>query len=95
MAGGIPHIVVVGGGAGGLVLASLLGRKMSKKKQARITLVDEQLTHIWKPLLHEVAAGSLNPYEDELNYFAQGKRNGFSFQPGRMVGLDREKSHLA
>lgn len=91
MAGGIPHIVVVGGGAGGLVLASLLGRKMSKKKQARITLVDEQLTHIWKPLLHEVAAGSLNPYEDELNYFAQGKRNGFSFQPGRMVGLDREK----
>lgn len=85
-----PKIVIVGGGAGGLVLASLLGRKLGKKKQAKITLVDEQLTHIWKPLLHEVAAGSLNPYQDELNYFAQGKHNHFSFQPGRLIALDRE-----
>ena len=94
MVSNMPHIVIVGGGAGGLVLASLLGRKMGKKKTARITLVDEQLTHIWKPLLHEVAAGSLNPYQDELNYFAQGKRNGFSFQPGRMVGLGRQEKTI-
>lgn len=84
-----PKIVIVGGGAGGLMLASLLGRQLGKSKQAKITLVDEQLTHIWKPLLHEVAAGSLNPYQDELNYFAQGKHNCFSFQPGRFIGLDR------
>lgn len=90
----IPHIVIVGGGAGGLVLASLLGRKLAKKKKAKITLVDEQLTHIWKPLLHEIAAGSLNPYEDELNYFAQGKQNHFSFQPGRMIGLNRSKKTI-
>jgi len=87
----MPHVVIVGGGAGGLILATQLGRKLGLKKKAHITLVDAQLTHIWKPLLHEVAAGSLNPYEDELNYFAQAQRNGFAFQPGRMTGIDREK----
>ena len=86
-----PRIVIVGGGAGGLVLATLLGRKLGKRQKAHITLVDSQLTHIWKPLLHEVAAGSLNPYEDELNYFAQAYRNDFEFQPGAMTSIDRER----
>lgn len=88
---GIARIVIVGGGAGGLVLATLLGRKLGKRKKAHIILVDSQLTHIWKPLLHEVAAGSLNPYEDELNYFAQAHRNHFEFQPGAMTGIDRTR----
>lgn len=86
---GVARIVIVGGGAGGLVLATLLGRKLGKRRRALITLVDAQLTHVWKPLLHEVAAGSLNPYQDELNYFAQAHRNHFEFQPGRMTDLDR------
>lgn len=88
---GVARIVIVGGGAGGLVLATLLGRKLGKRRKAHVTLVDSQLTHIWKPLLHEVAAGSLNPYEDELNYFAQAHRNHFEFQPGTMTGLDRQR----
>jgi len=88
---GVARIVIVGGGAGGLVLATLLGRKLGKRRKAHITLVDSQLTHVWKPLLHEVAAGSLNPYQDELNYFAQAHRNHFEFQPGAMTGLDRER----
>lgn len=92
--GTIPRIVIVGGGAGGLILATLLGRKLGRKKKAVITLIDAQLTHIWKPLLHEVAAGSLNPYEDELNYFAQAQRNGFEFQPGRMTDLNREEKTI-
>ena len=58
------HIVIVGGGAGGLGLATQLGHKLGKAKKARITLVDAHLTHIWKPLLHEVAAGTLNSFED-------------------------------
>ena len=52
------HIVVVGGGAGGLVLATKLGHTLGKRKQARITLIDAVLTHVWKPLLHEVAVGT-------------------------------------
>lgn len=85
------RIVIVGGGAGGLELATRLGRTLGKRKQASIVLVDANLTHIWKPLLHEVAAGSLNSSEDELNYVAQGKWNHFEFQFGRMSGLDRER----
>lgn len=84
------RIVIVGGGAGGLELATHLGRTMGKRGQADITLVDVRLTHIWKPLLHEVAAGSLDSADNELNYLAQAKWNHFSFQLGRFVGLDRQ-----
>ncbi|MBD1551014.1 NAD(P)/FAD-dependent oxidoreductase [Pseudomonas typographi] len=84
------RIVIVGGGAGGLELATRLGKTFGKKGTAHVTLVDANLTHIWKPLLHEVAAGSLNAHADELNYLAQAKWNHFEFQLGCMVGLDRE-----
>lgn len=88
----MPHrIVIVGGGAGGLELATQLGRTLGKHGKARIVLVDAQLTHIWKPLLHEVAAGTLNSYEDELNYFAHSTHHHFEFQLGRMTGLNRDK----
>ena len=91
------RIVIVGGGAGGLELATRVGKTLGKRGAASVTLVDANLTHIWKPLLHEVAAGSLNSYEDELNYVAQAKWNHFQFQLGRMTGLNRETKqiHLA
>ncbi len=88
------HIVIVGGGAGGLELATRLGRTLGKRKRARITLVDVNLTHIWKPLLHEVAAGSLNTTDNELNYLAQAKWNHFDFQLGRLTGLDRNANTI-
>ncbi|MFV3091136.1 NAD(P)/FAD-dependent oxidoreductase [Pseudomonas sp. GW6] len=88
------RIVIVGGGAGGLELATRLGRNLGKSGAARIILVDANLTHIWKPLLHEVAAGSLNSSEDELNYVAQAKWNHFEFQLGRMSGLDRTSKSI-
>ena len=88
------RIVIVGGGAGGLELATRLGRTLGKRGRANITLVDANLTHIWKPLLHEVASGSLNSSEDELNYVAQAKWNHFEFQLGRMSGLDRAQRRI-
>lgn len=88
------RIVIVGGGAGGLELATRLGRTLGKRDQAKVVLVDANLTHIWKPLLHEVASGSLNSSEDELNYVAQGKWNHFEFQLGRMSGLDRARRSI-
>ena len=88
------RIVIVGGGAGGLELATRLGKTLAKRGKAEVTLVDANLTHIWKPLLHEVAAGSLNSSEDELNYVAQAKWNHFQFQLGRMSGLDRENKQI-
>lgn len=89
------HIIIVGGGAGGLELASVLGKSLGKKKKAAITLVDVTLTHLWKPLLHEVAAGSLNSYEDELSYLAQAYWKHFQFRLGYMDKLDRQKQTIS
>jgi len=89
------HIIIVGGGAGGLELATKLGNKLGKKKKAAITLIDSTLTHLWKPLLHEVAAGSLNSYEDELGYLVQSHWHHFRFRLGRMDQLDRKKQEVS
>ncbi|MGP1665206.1 MAG: NAD(P)/FAD-dependent oxidoreductase, partial [Rhodanobacter sp.] len=88
------RIVVVGGGAGGLELATLLGRTLGKSARAEVLLVDGNLTHIWKPLLHEVAAGVLDVATEELSYTAQARWNHFRFVPGRMIGLDRRQRQL-
>jgi NADH dehydrogenase len=83
------HIVIVGGGAAGLELATKLGDSVGRRKQARITLVDRSRTHIWKPLLHSIAAGSLRRSQHELNYMAQGHWHHFYYRNGEMIGLDR------
>lgn len=88
------HIVVVGGGAGGLELVTSLGNKLGRKHKARITLVDSGLTHVWKPLLHEVASGSLDASANEINYRAHARKHHYEFQLGRMSGLDRERKEL-
>jgi NADH dehydrogenase len=82
-------IVVIGGGAGGLELASRLGDKLGKRGAARIVLVDRNATHIWKPLLHEVAAGSMDPNTHQLEYAAQARWHGFEFQQGEFKEWDR------
>lgn len=88
------RILIIGGGAGGLELATRLGKKLGGKQRAEITLVDTQNTHFWKPLLHEVAAGSLNAFEDELSYLAQAKWNHFKFIPGKMESLNRAEKTI-
>ena len=56
-----PHrVVIVGGGAGGLPLATALGDKLGRRGKAAITLVDRAETPVWKTLLHEVAAGRMD-----------------------------------
>ena len=85
------RIVIVGGGAGGLELATRLGDKLARKGLARVTLIDCARTHLWKPLLHEVAAGSMDLYEHDLDYLAQARWHHFEFQLGRMDGLDRSR----
>ena len=85
------HIVIVGGGAGGLELATRLGNKLGKRNKARITLLDFNRTHIWKPLLHEVAAGTFDSYENQVEYMAQAKSNYFEYRLGRMYKINREK----
>ena len=88
------HIIIVGGGAGGLELATSLGDSLGKSKKANITLIDSTRTHVWKPLLHEIAAGSMNPDKHELDYLAQAHWHHFNFRLGRMDGLDRAKKEV-
>ncbi|MEZ8729182.1 FAD-dependent oxidoreductase [Vibrio splendidus] len=88
-------IIVVGGGAGGLELATKLGRTLGRKKRAQITLVDRKASHLWKPLLHEVATGSLDEGVDALSYRAHAKNHYFDFQMGSLNDIDRERKVIA
>lgn len=88
------RIAIVGGGAGGLELAVRLGKKLGKKNKAHITLVDAARTHLWKPLLHQVAAGTLDSHSDELEYLALARDNHFTFRLGRMDGLNRAQKEI-
>ena len=82
------QIVVVGGGAGGLELVRKLGARYGRK-QHDIILIDRNLTHIWKPLLHEVAAGSLDANLDEVGYGGHAVRWGYRFFNGSIESIDR------
>jgi NADH dehydrogenase len=83
------RIVIVGGGAGGLALATQLGKKLGRKGLAQVTLVDSARTHVWKPLLHQLAAGSFDTHAEEIEYLAQARWNHFKFRLGCLVGIDR------
>ncbi len=92
--GSLRHILIVGGGAAGAELATKLGDSLGRRHLARITLVDRSRTHIWKPLLHSIAAGSLRRSQHELNYMAQGHWHHFHYRNGEMIGLDRERKQV-
>ena len=87
-------IIIVGGGAGGLELATELGNKLGRKGKAHVTLVDKNRTHLWKPLLHEVAAGSLDHGIDSLSYRAHAKNHFFNFKLAPLMDIDRENKTI-
>jgi len=91
---GAHRIVVVGGGAGGLELATALGDRYGKRGLAHITLVDKTRSHVWKPKLHEIAAGSMDVGVHEVNYLAQSHWHHFRYRVGEMVGLDRARREV-
>jgi NADH dehydrogenase len=92
---GLHRIVVVGGGAGGLELATRLGEKLGKRKKAHVTLIEKQRTHLWKPQLHEIAAGSMDVRVYETNYLAQAHWHHFTYRIGEMIGLDRARREVS
>lgn len=88
------RMVVVGGGAGGLPLATVLGDKLGKSGRVQVTLVDQYETHLWKPLLHEIAAGRMDADAHGADYLALGHWHSFRFRQGRVAGLDRTRRVL-
>src|SRR5690606_11453322 len=94
MSDSLHTIVIGGGGACGLELGSRLGHRLGKRKRARMLLIDSQLTHIWKPLYHEVASGSLDSAAHEVNFRAHAKRHHFEFSLGSLTDIDRERKEV-
>ncbi|MDQ1237302.1 MAG: NAD(P)/FAD-dependent oxidoreductase [Wigglesworthia glossinidia] len=90
----LQKIVIVGGGAGGLELATKLGNNLGKKKLAKIFLVDRSYIHLWKPLLHKFAAGSLYKENHAISYIAHAKNHYFQFYIGEMIGINRIKKTI-
>ncbi len=88
------RIVIVGGGAGGLELATRLGDTLGRRGRAEVTLVEKTRTHVWKPKLHEIAAGSMDMAAHEVPYLAQGHWHHFRWRFGEMTGLDRERREV-
>ena len=94
----VHKVVIVGGGAGGLELATKLGNRYGSAKPSSqkisVTLVDKNRTHIWKPKLHEVAAGIMDLADQELDYIAQAHWHHFAFRIGELIDINREKKEI-
>jgi NADH dehydrogenase len=88
------RVVIVGGGAGGLPLAAALGDKLARRGKLLVTLVDRAETHVWKPLLHEVAAGRMDAAAHDVDYLAVGYWHHFRFRQGAVAGLNRARHEL-
>ncbi len=88
------RIVIVGGGAGGIGVATRLGRKLGRRNKAHVTLVDSAESHVWKPLLHEVATGALDIGIDAVSFRGHAAANGYHFQQGQLTDIDRERRQV-
>ena len=82
-------IVIVGGGVAGLELATRLGRRFGSHHRDRVILIDTAPTHFWKPLLHAVAAGTIDPADHMIDHARQAIDNHFTFVCGEVVHVDR------
>src|SRR5262244_2520851 len=67
-----PHVVIVGGGFGGLSAARAL-----KDAPVRVTLIDRSNHHLFQPLLYQVATAMLAPGDiaAPIRHLLRGQRN--------------------
>ena len=84
----VPHIIIVGGGVAGLILATRLGHALGRRNRARISLIDRSWSHVWKPMLHTFAAGTWNIYQQQVQYVAHARAHHFEYVPGQLVAVD-------
>lgn len=81
---GLPHVIVVGGGFGGLAAV----RKL-RRAPVRITLIDKHPFNIFQPLLYQVATAGLNP--GDITWFlrsVRSKQKNVNFLLAEVMGVD-------
>jgi NADH:ubiquinone reductase (H+-translocating) len=83
------RLLVVGGGVAGVDIATHLARGRTAQRPLMVALVDREMAHVWKPMLHTIAAGTSDVYQQQTSYVAQAREHGFIFHPGEVVGIDR------
>ena len=83
------RVVIVGGGIAGLELATLASRKSVGRPPIKVTLIDRSLSHVWKPMLHAFAAGTVRHDHDRIAFYVEAAHHGFDFVPGTLSGVDR------
>jgi NADH dehydrogenase len=89
------QVLVVGGGIAGLEIASALGRRWRGRAGApTVTLLDRDSAHVWKPMLHTIAAGTRDIAQQQTTYLAQAREAGFAYQPGAISGIDRARREV-
>jgi len=84
------NIVVVGGGVAGMEIATQLGNTLGRSEQYTITLIDKDSSHIWKPILHKIAAGTNDLSQQQVSFVAHASQHHFTYSPGEMSGIDRK-----
>ncbi|TVR16809.1 MAG: NAD(P)/FAD-dependent oxidoreductase [Balneolaceae bacterium] len=81
------HIVIVGGGFGGITVAKGLN-----KPDARITLIDRTNHHLFQPLLYQVATAALSPGDISAPIREiVGKRSNVGVLLGEVTGVDPQR----
>jgi NADH:ubiquinone reductase (H+-translocating) len=88
------RVLIVGGGAAGLELATRLGDRLGRRGAVSVTLLDKSRIHVWKPLLHEVASGSIDSEADSLELIAHARWHHYRYRIGAMVSLNRAKRQI-
>jgi len=83
-------IVIVGGGVAGMEIATQLGNTLGRSKKSTITLIDRDSFHVWKPMLHTIAAGTNDVSLQKISFMAHASQHHFTYWPGEMSGLDRQ-----
>jgi len=84
----LPHVVVIGGGFGGLQAV-----KAFRKKRVRVTLIDRQNHHLFQPLLYQVATAALSPAdiaEPLRHIFRKQENTEVRFGEVRRIDVDRK-----
>ncbi|MBX5482459.1 MAG: NAD(P)/FAD-dependent oxidoreductase [Myxococcaceae bacterium] len=84
-----PHVVILGGGFGGLYAARAL-----EHEPVRVTLIDRKNHHLFQPLLYQVATAALNPSDIAAPLRGILRRSGTEVLLAEATAIDPEKKRV-